>query len=105
MPNVKIPETEEIKLVWTHQEKRRRQILKKNDGHGCTREEKKGRPRRRWLNNNREDMKKFEMTTDMTEDKMMARLTHEDTERVSKCEKTRHKKLACSVCNVPGGRF
>ena len=34
MPNVNIPETEKIKLVWTHQEKRRRQPLKKNDGHG-----------------------------------------------------------------------
>ena len=31
MPNVNIPETEKIKLVWTHQEKRRRQPLKKND--------------------------------------------------------------------------
>ena len=27
---------------WTHQEKRRRQHLKKSDGHGCTGEEKKG---------------------------------------------------------------
>ena len=34
MPNVNIPETETIKLVRTHQEKRRRQPLKKNDGHG-----------------------------------------------------------------------
>ena len=33
-----------IKLVWTHQEKRRRQYLKTNDGHGRTGEEKKGRP-------------------------------------------------------------
>ena len=31
MPNVNIPETENIKLVWTHQEKRRRRSLKKND--------------------------------------------------------------------------
>ena len=29
MPNVNIPETEKIKLVWTHQENRRRQPLKK----------------------------------------------------------------------------
>ena len=41
MPNVHIPETEKIKLVRTHQ-KRRRQPLKKNDGHGRTGEEKKG---------------------------------------------------------------
>ena len=41
MPSVNIPETEMIKLVWTHQEKRRRQPLKKNDGHGRTGEEKK----------------------------------------------------------------
>ena len=41
MPNVNIPETEKIKLVWTHQEKRRRQHLRKNDGHGRTGEEKK----------------------------------------------------------------
>ena len=36
MLNVNIPETENIKLVWAHQEKRRRQPLKKNDGSGCT---------------------------------------------------------------------
>ena len=34
--------TDTIKLVWTHKEKKRRQTLKKNDGHGCTVEEKKG---------------------------------------------------------------
>ena len=41
MPNVNIPETENIKLEWTHQEQRRRQHLKKNDGHGCTGEDNK----------------------------------------------------------------
>ena len=56
MPNVNIPETEKIKLVWAHQEKRIRQPLKKSDGHGCIGEEKKGRPRRRWIDNTREDM-------------------------------------------------
>ena len=40
VPNVNIPETEKVKLVWTYQEKRRRQPLKINDGHGCTGEEK-----------------------------------------------------------------
>ena len=42
MPNVNMPETEKIKLVCTHREKRRRQPLKKHDGHGRTGEEKKG---------------------------------------------------------------
>ena len=55
MPNVNNPEIEKIKLVWTHQLKRRRQHLKKYDGHGCAVEEKKGRPRLRWLDNTRED--------------------------------------------------
>ena len=58
MPNVNIPETEKITLVWTHQEKKRRQPLKKNDGHGRAGEEKKGRPRRRLIDNTRENMKK-----------------------------------------------
>ena len=39
----------------------------KNDGHGRTREEKKGRPRRRWIDINRKDMNKYELTADMTE--------------------------------------
>ena len=30
-----------IKLEWTHQEKRKRQPLNNNDGHGCAEEEKK----------------------------------------------------------------
>ena len=29
MPNVNIPETDKMKLAWTHQEKKRRQSLKK----------------------------------------------------------------------------
>ena len=41
VPNVNIPETETIKLVRTYQEKRRRQLIKKNNGHGRTGEEKK----------------------------------------------------------------
>ena len=49
VPNVNIRETEKIKLVRTHQKKRRR-----------------GRPRRRWLDNTREDMKKYELAADMT---------------------------------------
>ena len=58
MPNVNTPETEKIKLALAHQEKRRRQPLKKNDGHGSTGEEKKGRSGRRWIDNTREDMNK-----------------------------------------------
>ncbi len=42
LPNVNIPETETIKSVWTYQEKRRRQLIKTNYGHGRTVEEKKG---------------------------------------------------------------
>ena len=64
MPNVNTPDTENIKLAWTHQEERRRQPLKKNDGHGCTGEEKKGRPKRTWMDSSREDMKKYELTDD-----------------------------------------
>ena len=62
VPNVNIPE---------------RQPLKKNDGHGCTGEEKKGRPRRRWIDNNMEYVNKYELTADMIENrqywKMMAK--------------------------------
>ena len=39
MPNVNIPETEKVTLIWTQREKRRRQHLKKIDGRGCTGEE------------------------------------------------------------------
>ena len=69
MPNVSIPETEKIKLVWTHQEKRKIQPLKKNDRHGCigSKRIKRGRPRRRWFDNTREDMNKYEMTADMSD--------------------------------------
>ena len=69
MPNVNIPETETIKFVRIYQEKRRRQLIKKMYGHGRTGEEKKGRPRRRWMDNNQEDMSKYELTADMTENR------------------------------------
>ena len=59
MPNVNIPETETITLVWAYQEKRRRQHLKKNDAH--TGKRRTGRPRRRWTDN-REDMDKYKLT-------------------------------------------
>ena len=67
MRNVNIPGTQKIKLVCTHREKRRRQPLKKSDGHGCTGKEKKGPPRRRWIDNTREDMKTYYLRADMTE--------------------------------------
>ena len=40
-----------------------------NDGHGGTGREKKGRHRLRWTDNNREDMIKYELTADMTENR------------------------------------
>ncbi len=42
VPNVNIPETETITFVRTYQEKRRRQLIKKNYELGRTGEEKKG---------------------------------------------------------------
>ena len=30
---------------------------------------RRGRPRRRWIDNNREDMSKYELTADMTENR------------------------------------
>ena len=59
--------TETIALIRTCQENRRRQSIKKNDGHGRTGEEKKGRPRLRRTDHNREYMTKYELTADMTE--------------------------------------
>ena len=71
MPNVNILGAENIKLVWTLQEKRRRQLLKKNDGHGCTGEGKKLSrkvwPKPRSPDSTREDMHKYEMASGMTD--------------------------------------
>ena len=58
-----------VKCVRTYQEKRRRQLIKKNYGQGRTGEEKKGRPRQIWIDNNREDMGKYELTAGMTENR------------------------------------
>ena len=69
MPNVNIPETKTTTLVRPCQEKRRRQPIKKNDGHGRTGKRRRGRPRLRWTDNNREDMTKYELTADMTENR------------------------------------
>ena len=76
MPNVNIPETKTIALVRSCQEKRRRQLIKKNDGRGRTGEEKKRRPRLRWTDNNREDMTKYELTADMTENRQYSSICH-----------------------------
>ena len=76
MPNVNIPETKTIALVRTCQEKRRRQLIKKNDGCCRTGEEKKGRPRLRWTDNNREDMTKYELTAGMTVYRQQGRVGH-----------------------------
>ena len=67
MSNVNIPETKTITLVRTCQEKRRRQPIKTNYEHGRTGDYKKGRPRLRWTDINREDITKYELTADMTE--------------------------------------
>ena len=70
MPNVNIPETETIKFVRTYQEKRRRQLIKKNHGHMVVPgKRRRGRSRRRWIDNNREDMSKYELTANMTENR------------------------------------
>ena len=52
---------------------------------------RRGRPRQRWIDNNRADMAKYELTADMTENsqysKMMLKLAHKEVEMVSKGEK------------------
>ena len=68
MPNVNIPETETIKFVRTYQEKRR-QLIKKIMDMVVPGKRRRGRPRRRWIDNNREDMRKYELTADMTENR------------------------------------
>ena len=63
MPNVNNPETKKIKLVRTYQEKRRRQPLeKKMMDMVVPGKRRRGRPRRRWIDKNREDMNIYEMT-------------------------------------------
>ena len=83
MPNVNIPEAKTITLIRTCQEKRRRQHIKKNDGHGRTRDEKKGRSRLRWTDNNREDMTKYELTADMTENRQYWKMMVKTGPRIS----------------------
>ena len=56
MPNVNIPETKTIALVRTCQEKGRRQLIKKMMDVVIPGKRRRGRPRVRWTDNNREDM-------------------------------------------------
>ena len=44
------------------------------DGHGHTGEEKKGRTRRRWIDNIGEDMKQYDMTADMNENRQHCKM-------------------------------
>ena len=74
MPNVNILETETIKCVRTYQEKRRRQLTKNIMDMVVPGKRRKGRPRRTWIDNNREDMSKYELTADMTEDRQYWKL-------------------------------
>ena len=46
-----------------------RQPLKKKMEMVVTGKRRRGRPRRRWIDNNREDMNKYELTADMTENR------------------------------------
>ena len=76
----------------------------------CTGEEKKGAawPRRRWIDNIREDMKKYELTADMTENrhywKMMMengpQLWHTVVEMVSKSTLKVRNVSKYSVCHI-----
>ena len=62
MPNANILET---KLVRTYQEKRRRQMMDMV----VPGKSRRGRPRRRLIDNNRENVNKYELTGDMTENR------------------------------------
>ena len=89
MPNVNIPESEKTKLVWTHQEKRRRQLLNMHMVVPGKRIRRR-RPRRRWLDNTREDMKQYEMTAIMTGNRQYWKVTVKtgpDVKMVSKGER------------------
>ena len=69
MPNVNIPETKTTTLVRPCQEKRRRQPSRKMMDMVVPGKRRRGRPRLRWTDNNREDMTKYELTADMTENR------------------------------------
>ena len=59
MPNVNIHETEKTD---TSAEEKKTTSQEKNDGYGCTREEKGGLDGDGLIDKTREDMKKYELT-------------------------------------------
>ena len=67
MTNVNIPDTEKIKLVCTHQAKGSGQPLRKMMCMVVPGKGRRGQPTRRWIDNNRGDMTKYELTAHMTE--------------------------------------
>ena len=66
MPNVNIPEKENIKLVWTLSGEEDNLPRKMMDM-VVPGKRRRGWPRQRWIGNTREDLNAYEMTTDMTE--------------------------------------
>ena len=70
MPNVNIPETKTIALVRGHVKRREEDNLsRKMMDVVVPGKRRRGRPRLRWTDNNREDMTKYELTADMTENR------------------------------------
>ena len=90
VPNVNIPEMKPVALVRTCQEKRIRQ--RNMMDMVVPGKRRRGRPRLRWTDNNREDMTKYELTAVMTENrqywKMMVKTGPERSGDVSKGEKS-----------------
>ena len=69
MPNVNIPETETIKLYGHIRRREEDNLSRKIMDIVVPGKRRRGRPRRRWIDNNREDMSKYELTADMTENR------------------------------------
>ena len=75
MPNVNIPETETITFVRRHIRRREEDNLsRKMMEMVVPGKRRRGRPRRRWIDNNREDMSKYELTADMTENRQYRKM-------------------------------
>ena len=66
LPNVNIPETKTIALVMRREEDN---LSSKMMDVVVPGKRRRGRPRLRWIDNNREDMTKYELTADMTENR------------------------------------
>ena len=70
MPNANIPETEKTKLVWTYITRREEDnISRKLTNMIVPGERRRGRPRWRRIDNTRDDMNKYKLTDDMTENR------------------------------------